>query len=886
MCIRHFCKEDLMQVSKYFDEKTGRQVEANLSRPRLKEHAVPKIFHNHPIGNRSCKSTDRVAPEKKKEMRENTHMRNALKLSLKTHQEFIDSKKVTSLRDIERGLHEMNRDFWNYVECSDNNITISNIIQGKPPRFAWSIIIEFDLSLTIYMQETKITKLNDKSISKIVTNIDGFMELLKQIESFDWNVNHSKGTSKLELAVYMLESCVQYNDSEILKFICEQLSLFMTNSPRYSSDLLVFSALLHNISPSAYSFLRNFGVVILPSITTIRRINHTMDQDATFESRNSFLAYIKSKVPSLKPEDKTVTLMMDEIHLKSCYDYKGGNIVGSAYNSIEPATTAYVFMCSSIKSSFKDVVCILPVKRVKAENLNEFILKIVNGLYELGIFVMCIVSDNNAINRKAISLLSNPPKLSIVYKHPADDTKPLFFVLDAVHILKCIRNNWLNQKNQDICMKYPSFHQHSSNFHTASFEALRQLCRIEQDSILQYSKFISVKALYPSNIERQNVSLALQIFNDHVVEALRSFGVSTNISNAMHTSQYIEIILNWWKICNVKTPWKTVRLRDPYSGPLALSDDNLCAKYLYDFLDWLNTWNSNEDPIGKLSKETALAIRHTTYALIEITRYCTTELSMHYILTGKFQTDPLEARFGLYRRLSGTTYNISARQLFESENKIRARSLLKLQLPFNHGGIVNIENMHTESDIPINNFSDDVRINCIKVLPEDIEKANSVLPVITYVAGYCGFSILKKYNCSMCKEMLSRSDTPSLNISDNFSMINGLDRGGLLYPNEIPINIVLYSYIVINKLTVEEVFLTSNNHRELAFEAILESLINNEVQFDTAFCENNHCSNRLLKLIVWKSCNVLLNNFCKLMNSKVSRKSKNSSSRKLSTLSC
>lgn len=50
-----------------------------------------------------------------------------------------------------------------------------------------------------------------------------------------------------------------------------------------------------------------------------------------------------------------------------------------------------------------------------------------------------------------MSLFTESPHLSIVYPHPADKSRPLFYVVDPVHILKCIRNNWINQKNPGTC---------------------------------------------------------------------------------------------------------------------------------------------------------------------------------------------------------------------------------------------------------------------------------------------------------------------------------------------------------------------------------------------------------------------------------------------------
>jgi hypothetical protein len=109
-----------------------------------------------------------------------------------------------------------------------------------------------------------------------------------------------------------------------------------------------------------------------------------------------------------------------------------------------------------------------------------------------------------------------------------------------------------------------------------------------------------------------------------------------------------------------------------------VNDENL--HFLNNFLNWLDTWNSLSLKTGILTKETFFAISHTTYALIEICNYCFSELQMDYVLLGKFQTDILEARFGLYRQLAGAQYNVSVRQVFEVEKKLRMSSILKAQI--------------------------------------------------------------------------------------------------------------------------------------------------------------------------------------------------------------
>ncbi|KAF2894507.1 hypothetical protein ILUMI_11668 [Ignelater luminosus] len=135
---------------------------------------------------------------------------------------------------------------------------------------------------------------------------------------------------------------------------------------------------------------------------------------------------------SLPPaEDKLVILLMDEIHLKENLDYKSGNIVGNAFNDEKLAKSAHVFMISSLMSPYKEVVHILPVNKMTGEVLHTFLKNIVIGLHNIGFEVLGVVSDNHSINRKAISYFSNPPEVKIVYPNPADENKPLYFVIDT-----------------------------------------------------------------------------------------------------------------------------------------------------------------------------------------------------------------------------------------------------------------------------------------------------------------------------------------------------------------------------------------------------------------------------------------------------------------------
>ena len=645
------------------------------------------------------------------------------------------------------------------------------------------------------------------------------------------------------------------------------------NKLDYSTEMMIFSSLLYNCSPKGYRLLRDSKNIILPSYSTIKRVTLSTNMNPLIEQHdNNFLMYIKNKFKLLVQKDTTVSLLVDEIHLKPYFDYKGGNIVGLSDNRNEAATSAFAFMLSSVFSPYKDVVHVMPTKCLKAENLFDILKRIIIGLEEIGFQVLSIITDNNAINKKAISYFCNPPKLSIVYPHPFVKSRPLFFLFDSVHILKCIRNNWLGQKDATKCMLFPKFCHNGNHeldsIQSAPFCTLQKLHALESQSILKYCYKLTSKALSPTSLERQNVHLVLQIFNEYTIQGLLTLGKQECLPNFAEVAEYINIFYIWWTIMNVKTPYKGCRLRNKYCNPLRVNEENF--RFLSVFCDWLESWNSISGKNGKLTKETFTALHHTTYAFLELTKYCMEELKMLYILPGKFQTDHLEARFGQYRRLSGDQYNISIRQVFECEQKIRMLSVLKLSLPFNQQCIkIDLTNLKEPNwDEVTEQQKLDIYKFKIDVKEDDVNKCREVLPVILYLAGYCCYAVFKKTKCNNCKNLLSGRDKVE-EIPEINSYFKGINRGSLLYPNDTTTNFVLYNYVVIGKLIKNHSFLHSVNQRKLAMHITLNILADHELLFNVDTCDEGHNIEKIEKMFILSSTNALLNNFCSRENDNI-----------------
>ncbi|KAF2903423.1 hypothetical protein ILUMI_02763 [Ignelater luminosus] len=649
------------------------------------------------------------------------------------------------------------------------------------PKLQCSVGINEDLSVFGFVENVKLTSIGNLKLPEYINYMNVIDKLLSDI---------NQDISEREDSGMCIQVILSYCDriQELLpdcknnvEFIKEQVKLLPVHKSRlrYSWDLMLFCSLLHSISPHAYRFLRSSQKLKIPSTSTIRQVCGKFSCNPQLEQNpKDLLRYVSSKFSLLSAEDKLVILLMDEIHLKENLDYKSGNIVGNAFNDEKLAKSAHVFMISSLMSPYKEVVHILPVNKMTGEVLHTFLKNIVIGLHNNGFEVLGVVSDNYSINRKAISYFSNPPEVKIVYPNPADENKPLYFVIDTVHILKNIRNNWLNKRNQDF--KYPNFSNMEIS-ETASSEALKEMHASESTSLLKYGFNLSLKTLYPSNLERQNVRLAVNIFNSSISIALKELGPRKHFKNWEGTANFIEIISRWWDIVNVKTPLKGQRLRNVFQEPITLTSIHIIS-FLKTFLSWLSKWELLED----------------------------------------------EERFGKYRQLAGSQYHVSVRQIFESEAKLRIQAVMPLALTsHNFGEIIFDVNCVDGASLPSQkenaecNVADILANNCM-VDEDDLDEISDTMwPLLTYIGGYCSHQITKKLKCNYCVEFLKGSN------SENTRLIAASDRGGLSYPHEDVVRIVASVYIIFQKLIsspIEHVFVKQINQRATVISLGMENI--------------------------------------------------------------
>lgn len=105
-----------------------------------------------------------------------------------------------------------------------------------------------------------------------------------------------------------------------IEFLREQVSLLKCKGAqcRYKCDSLILWSFVNSVSPHAYRFLRSSGIMSTPSPSTLSRLCNKLLTNPVIEQQfGQFMSYISRKVENLKEKEKSMLLLVDEIHLKS-----------------------------------------------------------------------------------------------------------------------------------------------------------------------------------------------------------------------------------------------------------------------------------------------------------------------------------------------------------------------------------------------------------------------------------------------------------------------------------------------------------------------------------------------------------------------------------------
>ncbi len=224
-----------------------------------------------------------------------------------------------------------------------------------------------------------------------------------------------------------------------MQFIICQLENLLVPKTRRTYDLTTMVlALKCQIIPPCYNFLQSQECLILPHNTTLHRLYTSIGLD------NDFISYLRISTQDFNSQERNVILHMDEIHVKSDFSYTGGRIICSSITPNTSATTVLAFMISSLCRKWSTIVHLLPCSKTSASQLFPITKQIITDIENCDLIVRVLCTDNYPLNVNLFKLFSPSGILEPSVPHLSDPTRTLNLTFDFVHIIKTIRNNWIN----------------------------------------------------------------------------------------------------------------------------------------------------------------------------------------------------------------------------------------------------------------------------------------------------------------------------------------------------------------------------------------------------------------------------------------------------------
>lgn len=556
------------------------------------------------------------------------------------------------------------------------------------------------------------------------------------------------------------------------EFILGQIQLLNLpkNSRLYTSDDFYTAFTFFSKSRVLYSHLRNF--LQLPSVSTLRKITSlakNVDDEVLFSSYFS------------KQEDRSkwCTLILDEIYIKASITYQGGVLFGyAADHPGERATTLLCIMAKCFFTNKKFLVKVLPCHALNAQFLYQTVTTVISSLEKSGAKVFALINDNNRVNQSFFRIFNKmSPATPWMVTSPTNPQQPLFLIFDPVHLLKNIRNNWVTDKTQTL-----TFYS-SDTVKEANWKHLVELHQHEEKTLVRLSK-LTKASVAPSNIEKQKVSLVVNVFNDQTAAALRTSSMSNTGWN--ETADFIDSVIKLWKLMNCKSRWQSIRLRDPDRKAIDNTADGEAARQL--LLEWAlkaQMMRASKVRMKCLTQDTADALVWTCRCLADISKFLletSTSIRHTYVCLGFFQQDDLERHFGHFRMSAGANFYLTVQDVYNTHHIDRTKFMLK----YTEDDSVDYKHSHHACELCEKNLTQS-EVQLLDDLPDEIESVSrDEKSSIYYIAGF----IAGKHQ-EFCA-------TAEVN-TEYKEFVDTLNRGGLHYPSISLFKLLLLAYVFFTK---------------------------------------------------------------------------------------
>lgn len=246
---------------------------------------------------------------------------------------------------------------------------------------------------------------------------------------------------------------------------------------RWSPEDIASAIALRSVSPKGYRYLRKKNMP-LPAFSTLRKRAAAVDMSPGV--LETVLSNMKNKSDEVSDIERLCILSFDEVYISQ-----------------------------NIEIDRKEEQKIGPHKTIQFALTADIVNETIKKLYDAGYTVVALTSDlgptNNAVHN-SLNIGVTEDK-NCFFVHPSNDNLKVFVFADPPHLLKLIRNNFIDH----------GFHYEGEFLNKDCLEELLLLNK----SDLRIPYKLEQKHLDASSSERQKVSLAAQVFSNTTSEAVR-----------------------------------------------------------------------------------------------------------------------------------------------------------------------------------------------------------------------------------------------------------------------------------------------------------------------------------------------------------------------------
>lgn len=695
-------------------------------------------------------------------------------------------------------------------EDFDSIEELKTIHLGMPriSSFASTGSCESQISERILEMECDTEAALAKKCKAFTYKIKSLKKKLKARQSQTYRLNKKKTSFSVSA---VLNNLYMFKSQSVKTFI--NMQLFHKKGCKWSKQEKQLALSLHYKSPAAYKFMMYNLKFNLPSIRTIQTWLKVSNLRTGLKT--NLIKKLHIKASSMTEREKMCVVLFDEIALKKKLELnhaediiEGYHDLGSLGRATNFANTGLVFMIRGLLHNWKIPLCyFVSAGAVNSSSLQQIIRLVIKKLQDMSFKPTVLVCDQGSNNRSALALLGaskEQPTIEI-------EGQKIFTCFDAPHLLKSIRNNFMNTKLLFVINKRP-----------VAWTDVAKTFEIDQKSATTRAMLkITSNHITPTNFQKMRVKLAAQIFSHTVGSAIKTAAATKqwNSSTSLNTADFIENMNNIFDSLNSRV------LHDPNPNrrPLSIYKKR-SEEVLQNGLEYFKNIEVFEANKQRNNIYCLNGFEWTLRSILLLWDHLK-ELGVKYLLTGFLNQDPLENFFSVIRNRGGYNPTPTVRQ-FRLE--IQHNMNIRLQMAVNTGNceveesealgmdVHQSNSAESSTSIQIRNDEDGNtgdNVNEEESLNEDLENVTQCVRPIqnntlekcsnVYVAGYLAHSVEKKFHCQVCSGKLTQGESNLIHKNEFFLLAKDYSRGNniqfLKRPSEEFANIVTYLLLQFNE---------------------------------------------------------------------------------------